>query len=173
MFSATRASSKPLTSSSNLVPHGLGPWPAALTSKQPELKSAVITVAFLLKASIADHVSNVLAEAVASKAIDKIGGLVDRLGSTADFLVANDMKRAESTLELKATSAMLEGVYTSLDALASKLAKSPLAPPQKPTWALVTKAAPATLTTKAPTQHPPSDSLLSPMEMLSIQQCLK
>ncbi|KAG6883857.1 hypothetical protein C0993_003305 [Termitomyces sp. T159_Od127] len=65
---------------------------AALTSKQSKLKSTTLVVAFLLKANITNHISDTLAEAVATKTIDKISMLVDKLGLTADFLAANDAK---------------------------------------------------------------------------------
>ncbi|KAG5332534.1 hypothetical protein C0989_006990 [Termitomyces sp. Mn162] len=99
---------------------------AALTSKLPELKTIALTVAFLLKANIMDHVSNKLAEAVTTKTINKIGGLIKKSSTTAEFLAANDIKCAESTLALKASSTTLEGVATLLDALASKFANAPL-----------------------------------------------
>ncbi|KNZ77680.1 hypothetical protein J132_04499 [Termitomyces sp. J132] len=144
---------------------------AALTSKLPELRNAALAVAFLLDADIMDCVSDTLADAVAAKALGRIEGLVEKLGSTADFLAANDAKRAESTLALKATSETLEGVSSSLGALASKLASPPptSVDASAPSWASIAKTAPKTTAPAPITRNAPTNDL-SPEDVSRIQQ---
>ncbi|KNZ71521.1 hypothetical protein J132_09183 [Termitomyces sp. J132] len=91
---------------------------AALHSKPSKLKSTVLAAAFLLKANVTDQASNIFAEAIPSKALGRLSGLVKKLGSMAKFLTANDAQRAESTLALKFMSETLAGVSSSLDAMA-------------------------------------------------------
>ncbi|KAG5733049.1 hypothetical protein E4T56_gene3551 [Termitomyces sp. T112] len=127
----------------------------ALTSKLPELKNTALAVAFLLNANVMDHILETLANMVADKAIGRFKGLVEKLGSTANFLAASDAKCAKTTLTLKATSEMLKG----------HVPAAPL------TWASVAKASssPSTLSdiTKAPAMHD-----LSHEEVSKIQQCI-
>ncbi|KAG5339328.1 hypothetical protein C0989_004703 [Termitomyces sp. Mn162] len=134
------------------------------------MQSTTLVVAFLLKADITNHILDTLVEAVATKTIDKIGALVDKLGLTADFLTANDMKQAESTLKLQATSATLEGVYTLLDALASKLVSSPPVPAPSLSWASVAMPMPPNLIPFGLQPTLPSNNQLLLQEMLSVQQ---
>ncbi|KAG5332063.1 hypothetical protein C0989_007281 [Termitomyces sp. Mn162] len=126
---------------------------AALMSKLPELKNTALAVAFLLDADVMDHISETLANAVVDKAIGRLEGLVEKLGSMANFLAASDAKCTETTLMLKATSEMLKG----------HVPAAPL------TWALVAKASssPSTLLDiiKAPAMHD-----LSHEEVSKIQQ---
>ncbi|KNZ72744.1 hypothetical protein J132_01948 [Termitomyces sp. J132] len=142
---------------------------AALTLKQLKLKNATIVVAFLLETDITNHVSNALAEAVTRKTVDRIGELVEKLGSMANFLAANNAKYTESILALKATSNTLAGVSFSLDMLASKLASPTPATTQSPTWASVAKAAPTCLTPLQHGQHQDSNNL-TPQDLISVQQ---
>ncbi|KAG6875071.1 hypothetical protein C0992_005320 [Termitomyces sp. T32_za158] len=143
----------------------------ALASRLEDLKRVAIAVAFNLEPDVTDYISDTLAEAVASKAIDHLGGLIERLNSSVDFIAANDTTCAESTLELKAASNKLEGISTSLDAVASKLASPPLAPlAETPvTWASIASTAlkpvlmgPSSQTSRL--QH------LSPADITQIQQ---
>ncbi|KAG5349057.1 hypothetical protein C0989_006340 [Termitomyces sp. Mn162] len=98
---------------------------AALVPKTPDLKLVALATAFLLDANITDHILDILANTVA-----------------VDFLVASNTKHAESTLALKASLAILEGVSTLLGAVASKLVTRPLSLPNMgPSWASVAKAA--------------------------------
>ncbi|KAG5348997.1 hypothetical protein C0989_006658, partial [Termitomyces sp. Mn162] len=89
---------------------------AALTSKQPELKNATLAVAFLLDANITDQVSSTLADAIATRTTERLERLVGKLGTTADFLAANDTKAAKSTLALKAMANKLGGQRVHWDA---------------------------------------------------------
>ncbi|KAG5349640.1 hypothetical protein C0989_002618 [Termitomyces sp. Mn162] len=113
---------------------------AALHSKPSKLKSTALAVAFLLKANVIDQVPNVLVEAIASKALGRLSRLVKKLGSTAEFLTANNAQRAESALALKSTSETLARVSSSLDTMASKLANTPQQPSLPITWASIAKA---------------------------------
>ncbi|KAG5349643.1 hypothetical protein C0989_002600 [Termitomyces sp. Mn162] len=142
----------------------------ALTTKNIKLKNTVIAVAFLLEADIADSISATLAEAVASKTLRKLKGLVNKISSSAKFLSANDTQCAESTLALKAMSDTLEGVSSLLDALATKLVSPSTAPNSSSTWATMASMALAGSPTPLPHQATLS-SLLSVQEMLSVQQC--
>ncbi|KNZ81142.1 hypothetical protein J132_03134 [Termitomyces sp. J132] len=144
---------------------------AALTSKLPELRNAALAVAFLLDADITDCVSDTLADTVVAKALGCIEGLVEKLSSTADFLTANDAKRAESTLALKATSETLEGVSSSLGALASKLVSPPPTSidASAPSWASIAKTAPKTTAPAPITRNVPTNDL-SPEDVSHIQQ---
>ncbi|KAG6877438.1 hypothetical protein C0993_007319 [Termitomyces sp. T159_Od127] len=81
----------------------------ALSSKLSEMRSTVLAGALLLEADVADHTADSIADAIATKALGKLSGLVEKLGSTAEFLTANDAQRAESTLALKSTSETLAG----------------------------------------------------------------
>ncbi|KAG6862576.1 hypothetical protein C0993_002550 [Termitomyces sp. T159_Od127] len=128
----------------------------------------VIVVAFLLEANITDVLSNSLVEAMASKTQVKLVGIVDKIGSTAKFLTANNAQHAELTLMLKATSNMLEGVSSFLDALTFKLVSPPSAPPSS-LWTSIAKAMPTNLSPLMPHQAP-TINLLSMQEMLIVQQ---
>ncbi|KAG6874701.1 hypothetical protein C0992_006930 [Termitomyces sp. T32_za158] len=145
---------------------------AAIASRLEDLKRAAIAVAFILESDVTDHVSDTLANAVASKTIHHLGGLIEKLGSLVDFITANDATHANSTLELKATSDGLEGIFSSLNAVASKLA-SPPPPPSVGTpitWVLIASAATPRPSPVGPSpQIPPSQSLLA-LDITQIQQ---
>ncbi|KAG5349626.1 hypothetical protein C0989_002689 [Termitomyces sp. Mn162] len=122
---------------------------AALYSKPSKLKSTTLAVTFLLKADVMDQVSNVLAEAITSKALGRLSGLVEKLGSMAKFLTANDTQRVKSTLALKSMSETLAGVSSSLDAMAFKLANTPQQSSLPIIWASIAKASVISLTPPA------------------------
>ncbi|KAG5337664.1 hypothetical protein C0989_009053 [Termitomyces sp. Mn162] len=134
-------------------------------SKLPELKNAALAVAFLLDADVMDHISETLANAVGDKAIGHLEGLVKKLGSMANFLAASDVKCAETTLTLKATSETLKGVTISLGAMALNT----MNPPPLPQALAKASSSPSTLLdiTKAPAMHD-----LSHEEVSKIQQCV-
>ncbi|KNZ72329.1 hypothetical protein J132_04019 [Termitomyces sp. J132] len=147
---------------------------AALMSKLLELRNMALAVAFLLDADVMDHVLETLANAVADKAIGRLEGLVEKLGSMANFLAASDAKCTETTLTLKATSETLKGVTILLGAMAPNTTNPPPrkhVPAAPLTWALLAKASssPSTLLdiTKAPAMHD-----LSHEEVSKIQQCV-
>ncbi|KAH0585707.1 hypothetical protein H2248_008919 [Termitomyces sp. 'cryptogamus'] len=58
---------------------------AGLTPKSPELKHTIIAVAFLINANVEGHMSDHLADNVVAKTMGKIGGLVEKRSTTADF----------------------------------------------------------------------------------------
>ncbi|KAG5350241.1 hypothetical protein C0989_011980 [Termitomyces sp. Mn162] len=117
---------------------------ASLTSKLSELKSAALAVAFLLEANVTDNMSDILAEAVAAKASKHLEIIADKLSSSAEFIMAGDASRAESTLTLRNTTESLKGVARLLDNTASKLAMAPSpatqnAQPGPQSWASLVK----------------------------------
>lgn len=154
---------------------------AALTSKPPELKSTVIAVAFILEADIADRVSDTLAAAVASKATDRLEGLIGKLGTSIEFLSANDTKRAEATLSIEGSSSTLSGLTTSLGVMVNRLeAASTQNQAQAATWASIVKGhqartplpPPPTFSSRGlPVASPGHDSL-RPKEHARVQQRL-
>ncbi|KAG5350178.1 hypothetical protein C0989_012376 [Termitomyces sp. Mn162] len=70
----------------------------------------------------------------------RLSDLVEKLGTTAESLAANNAQRAESTLALKSMSETLAGVSSLLDAMASKFVSPPQQPIAPPTWASIAKA---------------------------------
>ncbi|KAG5721647.1 hypothetical protein E4T56_gene14634 [Termitomyces sp. T112] len=144
---------------------------AALSSKQAEMRNTMLVAAFLLKANIADNVASDLADRIASKTLGSLSGLIEKLSSTAKFLAANNAQRAESTLALKSTTETLAGATTSLDAMASKLASTPMQPNATPTWATIAKAAAPNPPLFAPGQQP-SVHNLSADDRVRVQQCV-
>ncbi|KAG6882616.1 hypothetical protein C0993_009844 [Termitomyces sp. T159_Od127] len=142
---------------------------AALYSKPAESKNTVLAIAFLLEADITDQVSSTLVDTFLTKAMGRLSSLVVKLGSTAEFLVANDAQRAESTLALKSTSETLAGVTTSLEAMVSKLASPPQQPIMLPTWASIAKAS-ATQPNPNPLNQPTAVSALPPEDKVQVQQ---
>ncbi|KAG5335112.1 hypothetical protein C0989_002375 [Termitomyces sp. Mn162] len=112
-------------------------------SKLNDLKRMALAIAFILDADISDHVSDILAEAVASKVLGCLEGTTDILSSTASFLVANDANHAGLTLDLKAATDKLVGVMASLEAhLPSSMCSPPPPATDTPiTWASIAKAA--------------------------------
>ncbi|KAH0578027.1 hypothetical protein J132_08317 [Termitomyces sp. J132] len=99
---------------------------AALTSKQQELKTTAIAVAFRLDANVTDHILDSLAEAVVSKTVDRLDGILGKLNTSVDFLATNDTSRTEATLSLNVTAARMREQTTLLDAVVSKIASAPL-----------------------------------------------
>lgn len=110
---------------------------AALAPKQPDLKNVALVVAFLLDTNITDYVLSFLADAVANKSINHLEGLFKKLDSMADFLAANDVSRAEATLNLKAIAKALSATTNKLEAL------SPVCPTKEilAFWALIAHSA--------------------------------
>lgn len=99
---------------------------AALTSKHIEQKTAMIATTFILDMDITDHILDTLADMVAYKAMAKVSGLIEKLGSTANFLAASNAKHAEVTLMLQSTASTLKRVSNLLGALVPNLASPPL-----------------------------------------------
>ncbi|KAH0586604.1 hypothetical protein H2248_007826 [Termitomyces sp. 'cryptogamus'] len=106
------------------------------------------------------------------QALGKLNGMVEKLGSTAEFLNANDTQRAKTTLTLKYMSKMLARVTSLLDAMASKLAKLPAQPAPTLTWVTIARAsanAPASLLVSL-ASGTPLPSLLSANDKTWVQQ---
>ncbi|KAG5352166.1 hypothetical protein C0989_003471, partial [Termitomyces sp. Mn162] len=140
----------------------------ALTSKPAKLRTAAIAIASLLNANVTDHISDALANAIATKTLNCISSLVNKLKSTMDFLTANNAKQAKSMLTLRAMSKTLEEVSTSLDALASKLTNAPSPMPAgPPSWASILKSAPSQ---PAPPSSTPGLNSLIPNKITQVQQ---
>ncbi|KAG6872697.1 hypothetical protein C0995_007491 [Termitomyces sp. Mi166 len=144
---------------------------AMLMTKTSELKNVALAIAFLLDTNVTDYILDILAEAIVVKVLGCLKEIAEKLGSIAKYLIANNVKHAETTLVLKATSDTLEGVSISLGAIASNLASSPpmLTSTTLPTWATITKA---TLRITVPTNNPVGLTAhgLSPENISQVQQ---
>ncbi|KAG6884074.1 hypothetical protein C0992_007061 [Termitomyces sp. T32_za158] len=115
----------------------------AVASKLDNLKQAALAVAFILNVDVSDHLSDTLANAVASKMLGRIEGITNKLSSMADFLAANDTKHAKLTLTLKTATDKLLGLTTSIraDALNTRCPFTPSPSDTSITWASIAKAA--------------------------------
>ncbi|KAG6851630.1 hypothetical protein C0991_007449 [Blastosporella zonata] len=100
-----------------------------------QAKNALLAVAFLLKSDITDHVSNTLADAVATKALARLKTTAANLAASAAFASAHDTARAESTIAMQKITDKLSTLVDAMEnsapwALPQQLNLPTTAPPQ-------------------------------------------
>ncbi|KAG5335228.1 hypothetical protein C0989_001789 [Termitomyces sp. Mn162] len=148
---------------------------AALTSKKlSELRNATMAAVLLLDNAISDHVSDTLANLVATKALSQIEFAANRLNSLADFTAAADTRQAEALLALNKATECLTEVLLSLDTIVLSTPMTISAPtehPAHPTWAAIAASAPTQKQTASPLL-PPAPNLTASAVDIRLQQCI-
>ncbi|KAH0581349.1 hypothetical protein J132_02998 [Termitomyces sp. J132] len=111
----------------------------------------------LLDNAISDHVSDTLADLVASKALSRIESAANRFNSSADFAAAADTRQAEALLALNKVTEHLMEVSLLLDTIvlsAPMTIGAPAEHPAHPTWAAIAASTPTQKQTALPLPPP-------------------
>ncbi|KAG6852381.1 hypothetical protein C0991_012561 [Blastosporella zonata] len=100
---------------------------APTAKAKSQAKNALIAVALLLDADITDHISDTLANAVATKTLARLEATASSLATSATFASANDTNCADTTVTLQKITETLATICRAI-------------PSQAATWASVARA---------------------------------